>query len=129
MQQLKVGDPADKTTEVGPLIKPSEVARVGQWVDEAVAAGAKLLCGGQAIGETAYEPTVLLNPPARMLTETFSRCFLLNGMKNAFLTIYQPSPTIKENNPLHYNSQGSPPASRAGIGKGQSFSFPNPLNF
>jgi acetolactate synthase-1/2/3 large subunit len=70
VQQLKVGDPADKSTEVGPLIKPSEVVRVGQWVDEAVAAGAKLLCGGKAIGETAFEPTVLLNPPASAKVST-----------------------------------------------------------
>jgi acyl-CoA reductase-like NAD-dependent aldehyde dehydrogenase len=33
-------------------------------VDEAVAAGAALLCGGKKISDTCYEPTVLLNPPA-----------------------------------------------------------------
>jgi len=63
VKQLKVGDPADKTTEVGPLIRPAETARIAAWVDEAVCAGAKLLCGGKALSETIYEPTVLLNPP------------------------------------------------------------------
>jgi len=63
VQRLKVGDPMDKSTEVGPLIRPAETARIAQWVDEAVASGAKLLCGGKAISETFYEPTVLLNPP------------------------------------------------------------------
>ncbi len=60
---LKVGDPMDRTTEVGPLIRPSEVTRIAGWVDEAVAAGAKLLCGGKALSETTYAPTVLLDPP------------------------------------------------------------------
>jgi acetolactate synthase-1/2/3 large subunit len=61
VRQLKMGDPAKRDTEVGPLIRPSEVVRIGQWIDEAVAAGAQLLCGGKAHGETFYEPTVLLN--------------------------------------------------------------------
>ena len=60
---LKVGDPADPETEVGPLIRHQETDRVAEWVDEAVAAGAKLLCGGNKISAALYAPTVLLNPP------------------------------------------------------------------
>lgn len=60
---LKVGDPKSKDTEVGPLIRAGEVVRIDQWVKDAVAAGAKLLCGGNVIAPTYYEPTVLLNPP------------------------------------------------------------------
>jgi acyl-CoA reductase-like NAD-dependent aldehyde dehydrogenase len=59
---LKVGDPLDPTTEVGPLIQPYEVDRVEEWVNEAIAEGAKLLCGGTRISDTCYQPTVLLNP-------------------------------------------------------------------
>ena len=62
--QLTVGPPEDKKTEVGPLIRKAEVDRVAEWVDEAVAAGAELLCGGKKISDTCYAPTVLLNPPA-----------------------------------------------------------------
>ncbi len=62
--QLIVGAPEDEQTEVGPLIRAAEVDRVAEWVDEAVAAGAKLLCGGKKISDTCYEPTVLLNPPS-----------------------------------------------------------------
>lgn len=62
--QLVVGDPLDPETEVGPLIKPSEVDRVEEWVNEAVELGAEVLCGGQRISETCYEPTVLYNPPS-----------------------------------------------------------------
>lgn len=69
-KKLVVGDPMNKHTEVGPLILPREVDRVAQWVDEAVAAGAQLLCGGKKISETCYEPTVLLNPPAEAKVST-----------------------------------------------------------
>ncbi|MCG8415287.1 MAG: aldehyde dehydrogenase family protein [Pseudomonadales bacterium] len=62
-EKLVVGDPADPATEVGPLIRHKETDRVAEWVDEAVAAGAKLLCGGNKISEALYAPTVLLDPP------------------------------------------------------------------
>jgi acyl-CoA reductase-like NAD-dependent aldehyde dehydrogenase len=59
---LRVGDPLDPSTEVGPLIAPKEVDRVDEWVKEAVNGGAELLCGGKKISKTCYEPTLLLNP-------------------------------------------------------------------
>lgn len=62
-EKLVVGDPLDKTTEVGPLILPREVDRVETWVNEAVEDGAEVLCGGMRISNTCYQPTVLLNPP------------------------------------------------------------------
>ena len=61
--ELSVGAPEESATEVGPLIRHAEVERVATWVDEAVAAGAKLLCGGSKISKSCYAPTVLLNPP------------------------------------------------------------------
>lgn len=61
--KLVVGNQMDPSTEVGPLISPKEVNRVEEWVNEAVAGGAKVLTGGRRISETCYEPTVLLNPP------------------------------------------------------------------
>jgi acyl-CoA reductase-like NAD-dependent aldehyde dehydrogenase len=62
-EALVVGAPEDGATEVGPLIRMGEVDRVAEWVEEAVAAGATLLCGGRTISDTCYAPTVLLNPP------------------------------------------------------------------
>ena len=62
-QALKVGEPTLAETDCGPLIRPAEVDRVEQWVDEAVKAGAKLKCGGERISHTCYAPTVLLDPP------------------------------------------------------------------
>jgi len=61
--KLVVGDQMNSDTEVGPLILPREVDRVEEWVNEAVKAGAQVLCGGKRISDTCYEPTVLLNPP------------------------------------------------------------------
>lgn len=60
---LSVGDPQDPETRVGPLIRPREVERVGAWVEEALAGGGRALCGGRALSETCYAPTVVLDPP------------------------------------------------------------------
>ena len=63
VKRLKIGDPCDPHTEVGPLITKAEVDRVDQWVNEATYKGAKLLCGGKKASATCYEPTLLLDPP------------------------------------------------------------------
>ena len=68
--KLIVGNQMDPATEVGPLILPREVDRVEQWVNEAIAAGTKLLCGGKRISDTCYQPTVLLNPPMEAKVST-----------------------------------------------------------
>ena len=60
---LTVGAPEEEGTEVGPLIRPAEVDRVADWVDQAVSQGAELLCGGNRLDNNCYTPTVLLNPP------------------------------------------------------------------
>ena len=62
-KNLVVGDPTDEKTEVGPLIEEGEVDRIHNWVEEAKAAGGKILTGGNKIGKTCYEPTIILNPP------------------------------------------------------------------
>jgi len=68
--KLVVGNQMDSATEVGPLILPKEVDRVEEWVNEAVAAGGRLLTGGKRISDTCYEPTVLLNPPLNVKVST-----------------------------------------------------------
>ena len=60
---LTVGHPTSETTEVGPLIRAAELDRVAEWVEEAVAGGAELLCGGERLENNCYAPTVLLDPP------------------------------------------------------------------
>lgn len=61
-KKLKVGNPLDPTTEVGPLILPKEADRIHSWIQEAIEEGAELLCGGVKVGDTCYAPTVLWNP-------------------------------------------------------------------
>jgi acyl-CoA reductase-like NAD-dependent aldehyde dehydrogenase len=61
---LRVGDPLDPETDVGPLITSDDRDRVKQWVEEAVAAGAELLTGGELVDEgRCLAPTLLGSPP------------------------------------------------------------------
>jgi len=61
---MTVGDPTRAETQVGPLIRPAEVARVHEWVTEAVDGGADRLCGGDPISASCYPCTVLFEPAA-----------------------------------------------------------------
>jgi acyl-CoA reductase-like NAD-dependent aldehyde dehydrogenase len=70
VQALMVGDPTLAETEMGPLILPREVDRVEAWVNEAAAAGTKVLTGGKRISDRVYAPTVLLEPPAQVRVST-----------------------------------------------------------
>jgi len=61
---LRVGDPLDPETDVGPLISAGDRDRVKEWVEEAVAAGAGLLTGGELVDEgRCLAPTLLAGPP------------------------------------------------------------------
>lgn len=62
---LKTGNQLDANVRMGPMIREKDAERVGQWVDEAVAAGAKLLTGGRRQG-SLYEPTLLADVSPRM---------------------------------------------------------------
>lgn len=59
-RQLKVGDPLNEEVDMGPLIRASELTRVEQWIKEALAKRATVLCGGRKISESLYEPTVIV---------------------------------------------------------------------
>jgi acyl-CoA reductase-like NAD-dependent aldehyde dehydrogenase len=56
--QLRMGDPKDAKTFIGPMISEQEATRLSSWVDAAVAAGASLLCGGRREG-AMLEATLL----------------------------------------------------------------------
>ncbi|HXR31425.1 MAG TPA: aldehyde dehydrogenase family protein [Solirubrobacterales bacterium] len=64
VEQLRVGDPLDPETDVGPLISAEDRDRVKQWIEEAMAAGAELLTGGELVDEgRCLAPTLLASPP------------------------------------------------------------------
>ena len=58
VEKLKVGDPLDPETDVGPVIDHDALERITAWVDEAVQAGAEVLTGGKR-EDPFYVPTVL----------------------------------------------------------------------
>ena len=66
MKKLKVGDPLDPSTDVGPLAMQQIVEDLDSQVRASVSAGARLLLGGKRIDRKGffYEPTVLANIPA-----------------------------------------------------------------
>lgn len=65
VHKLKTGDPLDESTDVGPMIDEAAAKRAAEWIDEAVAGGAQLLCGGKRHG-TLLEPAVLTHTKERM---------------------------------------------------------------
>jgi succinate-semialdehyde dehydrogenase/glutarate-semialdehyde dehydrogenase len=65
MRALKIGDPMDPATDIGPLATEQILQGVHDQVQKTIAAGAKLLTGGNRIHGPGffYEPTVLVNVP------------------------------------------------------------------
>jgi glyceraldehyde-3-phosphate dehydrogenase (NADP+) len=59
---LRLGDPLDATTDLGPMVDGAAATRTQRWVDEAVALGGKVLLGGTADG-SYFPPTILTDTP------------------------------------------------------------------
>ncbi len=59
---LRLGDPLDATTDVGPMITEAAACRIEEWVGEAVALGARIALGGRRDGGF-FDPTILENVP------------------------------------------------------------------
>ncbi len=64
-RKLKVGNPLDETTDVGPMISEDAARRAETWIEEAVAAGAKVETGGTRQG-SVLAPTVLTGTKREM---------------------------------------------------------------
>jgi succinate-semialdehyde dehydrogenase/glutarate-semialdehyde dehydrogenase len=63
-KKLRVGPGTDPSTDVGPLIRPHHVQRMTALIQDAVAGGAKVLCGGNPrpdLGPNFFEPTVIID--------------------------------------------------------------------
>ncbi|NBU32465.1 MAG: aldehyde dehydrogenase family protein [Actinobacteria bacterium] len=83
-QALTLTDAYDEKTVVGPLINEANAQRVEQWVDEAVAGGAKVLTGGQRDG-AYYQATVLTDVPGKAKVsacEVFGPVIVLTRVKS-----------------------------------------------
>lgn len=70
VKALKAGDPRQESTFIGPMIDTGEAERLHGWIDEAVSAGARILCGGERDG-AMLQATLLEAVPvdARVSTE------------------------------------------------------------
>ena len=66
VRALKVGDPLDPDTDVGPLIRSDDRDRVVAWINEAQEAGAKLRFGGEVNDDGTLQPAVLDDVTADM---------------------------------------------------------------
>jgi acyl-CoA reductase-like NAD-dependent aldehyde dehydrogenase len=64
-QALRLGDPRDEATDVGPLISDEAAQRIRVWLKEAAEGGAQVLCGGTIEGRM-MQPTVLANVQKEM---------------------------------------------------------------
>ena len=81
---LKVGDPLNADTDISSMIDEANAVRVGDWINDAVADGAKILCGGNR--KAAFvEPTVLINTKKQMNVcskEVFGPVVILESYNN-----------------------------------------------
>ncbi|KAA0969072.1 aldehyde dehydrogenase family protein [Aureimonas fodinaquatilis] len=64
--KLKVGDPLDPETDVGPLITAEKCVELLAWIDEAVSAGARIAAGGRRLDGNIIEPTLLVDASQSM---------------------------------------------------------------
>ena len=88
MEELRIGDPLDEATDIGPLAMPQIVDDIEKQVDQSVAKGANLLTGGKRVGERGnfYAPTVLSDIPRTApayAEETFGPVAALFRIKDA----------------------------------------------
>jgi succinate-semialdehyde dehydrogenase/glutarate-semialdehyde dehydrogenase len=88
MKSLRIGDPMDETTEIGPLATEQILKDIDEQVRQSVAAGARLLTGGKCLDRPGnfYEPTVLANIPKSApayCEEVFGPVALLFGVNSS----------------------------------------------
>ena len=88
-KKLRLGPGTDPATDVGPLIRPQHVQRMTALIEDAVAHGAKVLCGGNPrpdLGPNFFEPTVIIDvdSSSRLFQEeTFGPILAIQRVANA----------------------------------------------
>lgn len=98
---LRLGDPVNPQTDVGPMISEREAERVVEWVAEAKTLGAHVVCGGSREG-TLVRPTIVTDvPPAAKLC--VEEAFAPVVMVNSYRTIDEAIDRVNES---RYGLQG-----------------------
>lgn len=100
--KLKVGDPLDESTDIGPLINSKEADRIKAWIDEAVAQGAKIVVGGEKRG-SFITPTILDNVTPEMKV----CCQEVFGPVLSVMTYEDIDEAIAESNNTDYGLQSA----------------------
>jgi len=96
-KKLRLGPGNNPSSDVGPLIRPQQVRRMMDLVDDALSRGANVLCGGSArpeLGPNFFEPTVISAVDASMKLfqeETFGPILAIQVVKDAREAIAQAS--------------------------------------
>jgi acyl-CoA reductase-like NAD-dependent aldehyde dehydrogenase len=83
-QALRMGDPKHEETFIGPMISEKEAERLAGWIEQGVAAGGKLLCGGGRKG-ALLEATLLEDVPkdqTLVCKEAFGPVAILSGFRD-----------------------------------------------
>ena len=94
-KKLRLGPGNDPATDVGPLIRPQHVQRMLDLVEDAIARGARVLCGGNArtdLGSNFFEPTVITGVDSSMnlfQEETFGPILAMQTVKDAEEAIHR----------------------------------------
>lgn len=94
-KKLRLGPGSDPATDVGPLIRPQHVQRMTELLADAVAHGARVLCGGQPrpdLGPSFFEPTVIaaINSSMKLFQEeTFGPILAVQSVANSEEAITQ----------------------------------------
>lgn len=65
LRSMRMGNPMDPATDIGPMISRAAAERVESWVEEARAGGARILTGGRR-RDAFYEPTVIMDAAPQM---------------------------------------------------------------
>jgi acyl-CoA reductase-like NAD-dependent aldehyde dehydrogenase len=95
IEAINVGDQLDEQTKMGPMIREKDAERVGQWIEEAVAAGAKLVTGGGRQGNL-HQPTLVADVKPQMrisCEELFGPAVALSSAQNIEDAIAQATDT------------------------------------
>lgn len=82
--KLKIGDPLNEETDIGPMINLGAAEQTEEWINEALENGAGLLCGGRRQG-SIFEPTILekVNPKMRIsCQEAFAPVVVVSPYKD-----------------------------------------------
>ncbi len=88
VEALKVGNPMDELTDIGPLISSSELERIEEWIEESKIGGAKVVAGGTVLEKrkTLFKPTIVSLVPREsklFKEEAFAPVVVVNPYRDA----------------------------------------------